>query len=148
MDSGAVLRGGCIAVRLKGATKPAVIEEMVDMMVAAGKLTDRQSAIDAIFERERKMSTGMQCGVAIPHAKLDTVDDLIAAFGLKPEGIDFDALDGQPSRIFVMTFSSVLRPGPHIQFLAAVSKQLSSAAVRDRLLQASSREEIVEIMTA
>jgi PTS system nitrogen regulatory IIA component len=91
-----------------------------------------------VWEREEKMSTGVQHGVAIPHGKLSSIDGLLTAFAIKKEGIDFGSLDGQPSRIFVMTLSSNLRTGPHLQFLSEICKVLNSAAVRVRLLQAQS----------
>jgi PTS system nitrogen regulatory IIA component len=135
-----------ITPELKGVTKNAVIEELVDMLVAAGKVKDRLVALRAVLERERKMSTGMQSGIAIPHGKTETVENLVTAFGIKREGIDFDSLDGQPARIFVMTLSPENRTGPHIQFLAEISRQLNDPSVRDRLLQANTADEILGIL--
>lgn len=141
------LKSGCFSVDLKSDTKDGIIEEMIDMMVAAGKITDKKSALDAVIERERKMSTGMQFGVAIPHGKTTTVDELITAFALKKEGMDFEALDGNPSTIFVMTVSSTNRTGPHIQYLSEISKLLTRPAIRKRLLASESEEDIIRILT-
>ncbi|MCX7010514.1 MAG: PTS sugar transporter subunit IIA [Kiritimatiellaeota bacterium] len=135
-----------IVVELKAATKDAVIEELVDLLVATGKIKDRLEALRAVLEREKKMSTGMQSGIAIPHGKTDTVDALVAAFGIKHAGVDFESLDGLPARIFIMTLSPVNRTGPHIQFLAEVSRQLNDPAIRERLLQASTADEILNII--
>jgi PTS system nitrogen regulatory IIA component len=135
-----------ITPELRGATKSAVIEELVDMLVAAGKVKDRLAALRAVLERERKMSTGMQSGIAIPHGKTETVEGLVTAFGIKRAGIDFDSLDGQPARIFVMTLSPENRTGPHIQFLAEISRQLNDPAIRERLLQATTADEILNIL--
>lgn len=142
-----VLKSGCFAVDLKSDTKEGVIEEMIDLMVAAGRITDKTSALDAVLERERKMSTGMQYGVALPHGKTPTVDDLITAFALKKEGMDFEAMDGKPSTIFVMTVSSTNRTGPHIQYLWEISKLLTRPAIRKRLLASESEEDIIRILT-
>lgn len=144
-----VLTPSAISVALKGSTKDAVIGELMDLLMATGKIRDldaRQKAVQAVLDRERKMSTGMQNGVAIPHGKTDTVDTLVAAVGLKKEGVDFQALDGQPSRIFVMTLSPDTRTGPHIQFLAEISRQLSDAGIREKVLQASTPEEVLDIL--
>ena len=135
-----------ITPELKSATKEAVIEELVDMLVAVGKVKDRLVALHAVLERERKMSTGMQNGIAIPHGKTETVDSLVTAFGIKREGIDFDSLDGQPARIFVMTLSPENRTGPHIQFLAEISRQLNDPSIRERLLKATTADEILNIL--
>ena len=135
-----------IIIELKATTKDGVIEELVDALVAAGKIKNRLEALRAVLDREKKMSTGMQCGIAIPHGKTDSVDGLIAAFGMKHNGVEFEALDGQPAHIFIMTLSPVNRTGPHIQFLAEVSRQLNDPTVRERLLQAATADEVLNII--
>lgn len=136
-----------IAPELQGTTKDAVIEELVDLLVTSGKIKDRLAALRAVIERERKMSTGMQSGIAIPHGKTATVDGLVTAFGLKHAGVNFDSLDGLPAHIFVMTLSPENRTGPHIQFLAEISRQLNDPKIRERLLRASTADEILAILT-
>ena len=139
-----------VTLSLKGTTKDAIIEEMIDVLMAAGKikdLKDRKETLKAVLDRERKMSTGMQNGIAIPHGKTDRVESLIAAIGVKKDGMDFGSLDGQPSRIFVMTLSPDTRTGPHIQFLAEISRQLSDPSVRDRILNATKPEDVLSILT-
>ena len=135
-----------IRLDLKGATKEAILAEMVDLLVASGHIRDRDAVLKAVLEREKRMSTGMQNGIAIPHGKTDSVDCLIAALGIKRGGVDFGALDGQPSTIFVMTVSPDSRTGPHIQFLAEISRPLNDASVRARLLAATSREEVLHML--
>jgi len=88
----------------------------------------------------------MQCGVAIPHGKTDTVDELLVAFALKKEGVDFDAIDGQPSSIFVMTISSTNSTGPHIQYLAEISKLLDVPSIRERILHVQNIDELISIL--
>ena len=136
-----------IILDLQGTTKAAVIREMIDFLVARGRIKDREAALKAVLEREQKMSTGMQHGIAIPHGKTDTVDKLVTALGLKKAGVDFGSMDGQPSRIFVMTVSPVTRTGPHIQFLSEISQVLNDPEKRESVLQAQSAEEIVNILT-
>ena len=108
-----------------------------------GMIQDREKALQAILEREEKMSTGMNNGVAIPHGKTDSVERLIVAVGLKERGIEFESQDGSPSRIFIMTISPASRSGPHIQFLAEVSKILRNEEARKRLLAARTVEDVV-----
>ncbi len=136
-----------VSLNLQGEDKNSIIEELVDMMVSAGKITNRKAAIKAILDREKKMSTGMQNGIAIPHGKTDTVESLAVAIGLKKEGLDFKSLDGKPSIIFIMTISPVNRTGPHIQFLAEISRQLNEPETRKRVLDASSPDQIIEILS-
>lgn len=147
MDFKKVLADGCFSMHLKSDTKKGIIDEMIDLMVKAGKIEDREAALNAVIERERKISTGMQYGVAIPHGKTDSVDDLVVAFALKKEGADFAAMDGQPSKIFIMTISPLNRTGPHIQYLSNISKLLNTPSIRDSLLKAKNVEEIIKILT-
>ncbi len=135
-----------ISLDLQGATKEDILAEMVELLTASGHIRDREAVLKAILEREKRMSTGMQNGIAIPHGKTDSVDCLVAALGIKRGGVDFGALDGQPSTIFVMTVSPDSRTGPHIQFLAEISRPLNDAAVRARLLAAATREEVLHLL--
>ena len=135
-------------VGLQGQTKNEIIEELLDLICTTGKVSDRETALQALMARERKMSTGMDHGVAIPHGKTETVDELVVALGTHPTGVEFEAFDGEPSRIFVMTLSPKDRSGPHIQFLAEVSRILRSEAVREMMLAATSPEELLRIVTA
>jgi PTS system nitrogen regulatory IIA component len=136
-----------ICLALQATDKNSAIEEMVDLLVDSGKVRDRKAALKAILERERKMSTGMQNGIAIPHGKSETVDGLVAALGISKQGIDFDSLDDQPAYLFVATLSPVNRTGPHIQFLAEISRLLNSKEARDKVLHATSEEEILRVIT-
>ena len=142
-----VLSPDAVWVDLKADTKDGIIEEMIDRLVAAGKVKDREGALQAVRDREAKMSTGMQNGVAIPHGKSECIKSLVAAIGLNKAGVNFDSMDGSPCTIFIMTLSPVSRTGPHIQFLAEVSRLISQPAERERLLAARTHVEIYEILT-
>jgi PTS system nitrogen regulatory IIA component len=142
-----ILTKDSILPELKANTKRGVIEEMVAFMAAAGSFTDRPAVVQALLAREEKMSTGMQNGVAIPHGKTDAVDQLVAAVGLHRAGVNFAAMDGKPSHIFIITLSPENRAGPHIQFLAEISKQLSRAELRTKLLEATAADEILHLLT-
>ena len=135
-----------ICLDLKGTSKEEILSEMVGLLVASGHIRDRDAVLKAVSEREKRMSTGMQNGIAIPHGKTDSVDCLVAALGIKRGGVDFGALDGQPSTIFVMTVSPDSRTGPHIQFLAEVSRPLNDASIRSKLLSAASREDVLRLL--
>lgn len=143
-----VLDPKTISLDLAGTTKLAIIEELLDLLVRAEKLTNREEALKAVLEREGKMSTAIQNGVAIPHAKTDAVNELVTAVGMKPKGVDFQSLDGKPSQIFILTLSPQSKLGPHIQFLSAISQSLDEPAVRRALLRARTPQEIVDLLTA
>jgi len=141
-----VLSEETISLQLAGTTKQAIIEELLDLLVNARLVSDRAAALKALLDREAKMSTGMQHGLALPHAKADVVDRLVAAIGIKKAGMDFQSIDGQPSQIFVLTLSPLNRAGPHIQFLAEIGRLISDPAVRQRLLAATTPAAVVNIL--
>ncbi len=143
-----VLNESVVKTNLKGETKQEIIEELLDILVDAKSVSNRTLALASLMDRERKMSTGIQHGVAIPHAKTPAVAKLSACIGLKSEGVDFKALDGKPSTIFVMTLSPENLTGPHVQFLAEISMVLKSQKVREQLLTVTEPREVLSIFGA
>jgi len=118
---------------LSSTSKAAIIEELVQLAAKSGLIADVDAARDAVMEREASGSTGMQYGVALPHGKTTAVDQIVCAIGLIPEGVDFESLDGEPSRIFVMVLSPKDFAGPHIRFLATISQTLTESGRADLL---------------
>ena len=147
MDLRTVLVPETVNLHLKGRTKEEIIDEMLDILVSAGKVTDKAAAHDCVLERERKMSTGMEHGIAIPHGKTDTVSDLVACIGISENPVEFDSLDHEPCRIFIMTLSPVNKTGPHLQFLAEVSLLFKSAEKRQQILETQDNAEVIKILT-
>jgi len=143
-----ILTKDSILPELKASTKRGVIEEIAVFMAAAGKFTDRAAAVQALLAREEKMSTGMQNGIAIPHGKTDAVDQLVAAVAIHRAGVNFAAMDGKPSHIFIITLSPENRTGPHIQFLAENSNVLSRPQLREKLLNAATADDMLNLLTA
>lgn len=136
-----------VRMQLESDTKEGVIRELIDILDRAGLLSDRAEAERVVLEREDVMSTGMEHGLAIPHGKTDTVDRLLVSMGLKPEGMDFDCMDGEPARILLLTLSPASSTGPHVRFMAEVSRLMSSGEVREQVLSAQTPEDIVEVLT-
>lgn len=137
-----VIDRSCIVLELKGETKDEVIRELMDSLERAGAIGDRQAAEEAVLERERSMSTGMQHGIALPHAKTDAVEHLAAAIGIKREGMDFKSLDGQPTKIIVLTLGPKTRPESQMQFLAGIGRALGDETRREDILNARSEDEV------
>lgn len=134
----------CLSVDLQSDNKEDVIREMLKLLSDAGKMDDPEDCERAVFEREGTMSTGMQYGIALPHGKSTGVRSLIAAVGLKKDGIDFGSLDGEPSRIFIMIISPKNSSGPHIQFISSISAILNSEEARSSILKSVSKKNLLE----
>ena len=135
-----------VVPHLRARTKEQVIDELLDRLARHGLVRDREAARQAVLEREASMSTGLQYGVAIPHGRTDAVGRLVCAVGVKPEGVDFEAIDGEPSRIFVLTLSPKRKPAPHVQFMSTVSQVLNETG-RKRILATDGAEEIYRVFT-
>jgi len=135
-----------ISMDLKSSSKFPLIEELLDLAAENGKLLDRDLALQDVLAREGYLSTGLENGVAIPHAKTDGVDKLILAFGIKRGGLDFESLDGKPASLIFLALSPRDTAGPHIKSLAIISRTLKDPAIRSALLDAASVDEIAAII--
>jgi PTS system nitrogen regulatory IIA component len=120
---------------IKASKKEEVIKELVDALLAAGEFEKRHrnKIIDALMSRESLGSTAIGQGVAIPHAKSDSIEKLVAAFGLSKKGVDFDSLDGEPAHIFFLLLAPQDSAGPHLKALARISRLLKDKYFRDSL---------------
>jgi nitrogen PTS system EIIA component len=124
MKLGDIIPDGGIMDDLKSVEKEDVIKEMVQALVKAGRIEENTSAkvIKALMDREELGSTGIGAGVAVPHAKHDSISDLVGAFGRSKKGINFDALDGEPVHILFLLLSSKSASGAHLEALAYISR--------------------------
>lgn len=138
-----ILDIGSIRIPLRGRNKTEIIEEMVDILVESGKVTDREGVLVALLEREKLMSTGVGDGVAIPHARSDGVNGLMAAFGRTAEEIDYQALDEKPVRLILLLVAPEDSCGLHLAALGRISRMLSYERFRNFLLRARSPAEVM-----
>ena len=129
---------------LAATDKPGVLAELADVVVARGivRPEDRDAVLAALVEREEKMSTGMQYGIAIPHAKTELVDRLVTMIAVSKAGVPFETLDGEPASIFIATLSPPSDANSHIRFLAVVTRQLANRRVREKVLAAATKEDL------
>lgn len=134
---------------IKSTDKASILAELADTAVSCGIVSaeNRNAILDALVEREKKMSTGMQYGIAIPHAKTDLVDRLVTMIAISREGVPFETLDGEPANIFITTLSPPSDANSHIRFLAVVTRQLANRRVRENVLAAQSREDLIAALT-
>ncbi len=134
-------------VFLNGADKPSVIGELIDVLHRDKALKDRDMALCDVMARENYLSTGMEHGLAVPHAKTDAVDELVVSFGLHRAGLDFESLDGRPAHFIFLVLSPRSTSGPHIQALARITRGLKDEENRRALLQARNLGELTRILT-
>ncbi len=107
-----------VILQLQSQSKADVIEELVSKLDQAGKLNDKAGFKDAILAREAQSTTGIGEGIAIPHGKSAAVKTPAIAFGRSKEGLDYEALDGQPSHLFFMIAASEGANQTHLETLS------------------------------
>jgi mannitol/fructose-specific phosphotransferase system IIA component (Ntr-type) len=113
---------GAILVTAAATTRANLFPALVDALCAAHGLADRDGILAAVFDREAKMSTAVGQGIAIPHARVESVPGLCAALAVCPSGLDFPAPDGIPVRLTVLLVSSPSAAGLHVKALASVGR--------------------------
>lgn len=130
-----ILRPGCVIADLSGASVASVLAELARPVAAEAGL-DAGTLSAGLQARERLGSTGIGEGVAVPHCKVPGLASLTAALGRSHEGVDFRALDGKPTRLFVALFAPERAGAEHLQALARVSRLLKRPEFRRALLDA------------
>ncbi|MFH7820484.1 PTS fructose transporter subunit IIABC [Neobacillus thermocopriae] len=135
-----------IQLHLEGNQKIEVVEQLVDMLYQAGKVTNREEFKAAILKREEQSTTGIGDGIAIPHAKTKVVKEAAIAFGKSITGVDYQSLDGKPAHLFFMIAAPEGANNTHLEALARLSGLLMKAEVRYELLKATSPNEIIDII--
>jgi len=123
-----------IKLEMSASSKDEALRELVCLLCDAYRLDDRDVILEAIRRREEKQSTGVGMGLALPHAKTPAVTKLHVAFGRCDAGLDFDAIDGEPARLFFILVSPRDVSGPHIVALAGISRLLKHETFREKLL--------------
>lgn len=135
-----------IKLSINGNEKMNAINELVEVLEKANKLEDREAFKKAILAREEQNTTGIGEGIAIPHAKTKAVREPSIAFGRSVAGVDYESLDGAPAHLFFMIAATEGANNTHLEALSRLSTILMNNEVREQLLNASTEDEIIEII--
>lgn len=136
----------CIRAPLAARDKKGAIDELVDVLHAAGRVADPTGLKEAVWTRERTRTTGIGHGLAIPHGKAAGLSALAMAIGKPAAPMDFEAIDGQPVRLIVLLASPPDRTSDHIQALARVSRLMTMDEFREKIYAAQSPQAIYELL--
>lgn len=139
------LHSETVLTDLTAGDKKGVLEELAAPVAEATGIK-RDEIVRVLMERERLGSTGIGEGLGIPHGKLKNLDDMIIGFGLSRRGVDFDAIDGRPARIFFLIITPEASTGLHLKLLARISRLLKEERVRERLRQVESPAQVLAII--
>jgi PTS system nitrogen regulatory IIA component len=143
-----------IVARLEGRDREAVINELVEALVRAGRLgaEHKGAVVKGVLDRERRSTTGFGEGIAVPHAKHAGLPGVCAAIGLSAGGIDFASIDLQPVHSVVLLLSPPDAPGEHkhadehLHAMEVIFKMLSQDSSRRLLRQAASTHDVLRLL--
>jgi PTS system fructose-specific IIA component/PTS system nitrogen regulatory IIA component len=139
---------GAILPELDANSKETAVRAMVESLKKSGSIRaeDEESIVSAILKREELGSTGIGNGVAVPHTKHPSVDELIATVALSVDGVDFASLDGEVVHILFLLVSPPDRPGDHLRGLENISRHLRNQNFCSFLRQAKTSQQVVELL--
>ncbi|MDB4931895.1 MAG: IIA-like nitrogen-regulatory protein PtsN [Myxococcaceae bacterium] len=137
-----------ISTTLRVPSKNDAIEALGHLLIHDSELTDASTVIQVLRDREGLASTGVGDEVAIPHGRLPTLTQIVAAIAIAPDGVEFDSIDRRPVRIFVAVLAPDRAPGDHLRVLARVSRLLRDARVRAELIAAADPAAVLAILQA
>lgn len=140
-----ILKPSSVKVPLEADTKRDAINELVDLLADQGLVSDPADLKRVVWERETQRSTGIGEGLAIPHGKTATLDQLLIAMGRPDEPIPYESIDGKPVKLIVLLVSPPDKTAEHIQALGKISRLMAEPGFRSRAYAAESGAELYEL---
>ncbi len=141
-----LLNPAAVTTRLKATTKREALAELVELLESAHGVKSQGEILDRVLRREAMMSTGIGNGVAIPHGKARAVDRMMGACAVSPNGVEFESVDGEPARLFILLVSPESVGAPHVRVLANISRLLKEESVRHALRDAGGATDFLEAL--
>ncbi|MEX0939314.1 MAG: PTS sugar transporter subunit IIA [Pirellulales bacterium] len=137
-----------IKAEIEAIDKEGVIRELTASLLEAGTIAgdEYESIVKAILKREELGSTGIGRGIAVPHTKHPSVNQLVGTVGVSSEGVDFSSLDGERVQLFFLLISPPDRPGDHLRALENISRQLRNDSFCRFLKQSKSADDIAQLL--
>jgi len=141
-----ILEKEAVAHDVRANNKEEVLRELSDLLAVRHPEIDKQELVRVLLEREKLGSTGLEDGVAIPHAKMGGLDKVLAAFGRSRQGLDFESIDGKPTHMFFLLIAPENSAGSHLKALARISKALKEDRFRKRLMEAQDAKSLYGVI--
>ncbi|MDQ6958253.1 MAG: PTS sugar transporter subunit IIA [Mariprofundaceae bacterium] len=137
-DGVSLVPADAVLLNSRASSKSAIIAEIVGLLPSI----DSDQAMAVVMEREKLGSTGIGHGIAIPHGRLPDLDAPVTALARHADGIDFDAIDGQPVHIVVILLAPANEDRSHLEILAGLARTLQQESVRQAIMQADTTEAV------
>jgi len=151
MKAGSLFMPGCISANLHVVSKKQLLQELAELAVNCGMVCEKtlksRDIVSAVMERERLGSTGVGYGVAIPHARLDGLTEVKAAFARLETPLDYESIDDRPVDLVVLLLAPTDAGGDHLKALAQISRLLRREDMRARLRNAPDAQSLHLLLT-
>ena len=138
---------GLIELHLPGTSKEQVLSNLVGLLADRGKIQRRDALLESLMEREGLGSTGIGHGVAIPHGRCRDLARPAIAFARSEREVDFDSIDGQPTRIFFLLVAPENGSNEHLHLLAKIARLMRDSATREQLLAMDSSQQVLDLFS-
>jgi len=140
-----ILNEKIISTDLDVNDKDDAINKMIDLASKSGLMLNIDKVRQCVFDREKLVSTGVGKGFAIPHGKTDEIKDIVAAFAILKNPIDFDSIDLEPVKFIFLIIGKESLLNAHIKLLSRISRLMNKDNFRDKLEEAKSPEEVLKL---
>ena len=141
-----ILKKEHVLKELNSCDKKNVLDELSSFLEDEGEITDKESLLAALIEREKLGSTGIGENVAIPHAKISEIDKIITVFGRSKNGVEFESLDQKPVNFIFLVIAPENSTSQHLKALARISRLFKNPSLRESVLRTNEADQIYSIL--
>ena len=141
-----ILKKEHIIKDLNSCDKKNVLDELSSFLEDKGEITSKENLLVALIEREKLGSTGIGENVAIPHAKISEIDNIITVFGRSKNGVEFESLDQKPVNFIFLVMAPENSTGQHLKVLARISRLFKNPSLRESVLRTNEADQIYSIL--
>ena len=141
-----ILKKEYIIEDLVSSDKESTLDELSSFLKDKGMISNKETLQSALMEREALGSTGIGENVAIPHAKISAIDQIVTVFGRSIKGIEFDSLDKKPVHFIYLVLAPMNSSGQHLKVLARISRLLKNKSLRESIISATEANQIYAII--
>jgi PTS system nitrogen regulatory IIA component len=141
-----ILKKEHIIENLVSTDKESTLDELSSFLKDKGMVSNKETLQSALMEREALGSTGIGENVAIPHAKISAIDQIVTVFGRSIKGIEFDSLDKEPVHFIYLVLAPMNSSGQHLKVLARISRLLKNKSLRESIISATEANQIYAII--
>lgn len=127
-------------------SKEEILNFLIDLIYKSGKINNKELFKKDIFAREAKITTGIGSGIAIPHTRSKSTDEFVIAFARCKKGCDFASLDNKPVYLFFILSAPLNNDTDYLKFMKILSETLKKAEIREKLKNAKTKKEIIDII--